>query len=140
MLRRLYRAQFLLARNRMEEAELAWREAVSVAVLLHGAEGEQSLVVRNSLATVMSMRGKHKEAANMLEEVVRAAKVSNTPHLSSYLVNLGLVRLKLGLVEAAKRDCKEAAGLAADLMDPEVISESSRCLEAVMEQLENRTK
>ena len=53
------RAQFLLQQDRLSEAEMAWREAVKVAEQLHGEEGEQTLVVKNSLATLLSMAQAH---------------------------------------------------------------------------------
>ena len=88
------RAQFLLQQDRLEEAEAAWREAVRVAVQLHGEEGEQTLVVTNSLATLLSMRGQHKAAAESLRRVVAAAREQESEHLPAFLVNLGLVLLK----------------------------------------------
>ena len=88
------RAQFLLAQDRLAEAEAAWREAVRVAEQLHGPEGEQSLVVTNSLASLLSMRGRHVEAVELLARVVEKVRGQETEHLPAFLVNLGLAQLK----------------------------------------------
>ena len=92
-------AQFYLSINRLTEAETLWREAVSVGRQLHGDTGDQVLVVTNSLATVISMQeGRESEAADILENVVETASNLNSPHVTSFLVNLGLVRMKQGLL------------------------------------------
>ena len=47
------RAQFLLGRGRLEEAEAGFNSAVEVSRRVHGDQHEQTLVIRNSLATVL---------------------------------------------------------------------------------------
>ena len=125
------RAQFLLQQDRLAEAELAWKEAVRVAEQLHGEEGEQALVVKNSLATLLSMRGQHRAALDMLEKVVAAGKRQQTAHLSAFLVNLGLVQLKQGLAVEGRRSCGEASRLASEVGDVETVEEADVCLTQV---------
>ena len=125
------RAQFLLQHDRLAEAEMAWREAVKVAEQLHGEEGEQALVVKNSLATLLSMRGQHKAALDMLEKVVAAGKRQETAHLSAFLVNLGLVQLKQGLASEGRKSCREASRLASEVGDAETVEEADICLTQV---------
>lgn len=139
------RAQFLLGQDRLEEAEAAWREAVRVAEQLHGPEGEQSLVVTNSLASLLSMRGQHGEAVQLLTRVVEKARVQGTDHLPAFLVNLGLAQLKQGLatqvnapstpIRLAGQTCGEAKKLAGQVGDEETRLEASQCLEQVEEAL-----
>lgn len=123
-------AQFLLARDRLGTAEVTWREAVEVAIRLHGEEGEQTLVVQNSLASLMSMRGENKSASQLLQQVVDLAD-PDSAHLPTFLVNLGLVSLKQGLVERAGQLCGEARRLAGEKGDEEAGREAHRCLEEV---------
>ena len=125
------RAQFLLQQDRLSEAEMTWREAVKVAEQLHGEEGEQTLVVKNSLATLLSMRGQHKAALDMLERVVAAGKRQQTAHLSAFLVNLGLVQLKQGLAAEGRKNCREASRLASEVGDVETGEEADVCLTQV---------
>jgi len=127
------RAQFLLQQDRLEEAEVAWREAVRVAVQLHGEEGEQTLVVTNSLATLLSMRGEHKAAAETLSRVVAAAREQESEHLPAFLVNLGLVLLKQGLAAEGGAACGEAGRLAAELGDAETGEQAGHCRDQVEE-------
>ena len=125
------RAQFLLQQDRLAEAEMTWREAVKVAEQLHGEEGEQVLVVKNSLAALLSMRGQHKAALDMLEKVVAAGKRQQTAHLSAFLVNLGLVQLKQGLAAEGRKNCREASRLASEVGDVETVEEADVCLTQV---------
>ena len=131
-------AQFLMAVGKLKEAETAWREAVLVATKLHGEEREQVLVVTNYLATVLSMQGQDASAAQLLMGVVASAKRIDTPHLTSFLVNLGLVRLKQGMVDMARDNCKEAEGIAEDVGDKEVIMEAEQCLKEVKSAMEGK--
>jgi len=134
------RAQFLLQQDRLAEAELAWREAVKVAEQLHGEEGEQVLVVKNSLAALLSMRGQHKAALDMLEKVVAAGKRQQTAHLSAFLVNLGLVQLKQGLAAEGRKNCREASRLASEVGDVETGEEADVCLTQVEEVLASQKR
>merc|ERR1719480_391001 len=112
-------AQFYLASNRLKEAESLWVEAVKCGVL----------VVTNSLATVVSMQaGREAEAADMMEEVVRTASRTSSPHLTAFLINLGLVRMKQGLVDEARARCEGARRLAASGGDKEAEQEADNCL------------
>jgi len=124
-------AQLFMAGNRLMDAEKSFREAVSVATKLHGEKGEQVLVVTNSLATVLSMQGQDGAAAQLLEGVVAAAQQLDTPHLTAYMVNLGLVRLKQGMVDMARSSCQEARKKAEEVGDKEVIAEADQCLKEV---------
>jgi len=124
-------AQVLMAGDKLKEAEKLFREAVMVATKLHGEKGEQVLVVTNSLATVLSMQGQDASAAQLLEGVVEAAGQLDTPHLTAFLVNLGLVRLKQGMVDMARLNCEEARKKAKEVEDKEVIGEADECLKEV---------
>jgi len=134
------RAQFLLQQDRLAEAEMAWREAVKIAEQLHGEEGEQVLVVKNSLAALLSMRGQHKAALDLLEKVVAAGKRQETAHLSAFLVNLGLVQLRQGLAAEGRKNCREASRLASEVGDIETGEEADVCLTQVEEVLASQRK
>ena len=122
-------AQFYLASNRLKEAETLWVEAVKCGRLVYGEEGDQGLVVTNSLATVISMQeGREAEAAHIMEELVATASRTSSPHLTSFLINLGLVRMKQGLVEQARERCEGARRLALTGGDKEAEQEADNCL------------
>ena len=121
--------QFLLSMERLGEAEQCWREAVEVAREVLGEEEEQVLVVTNSLATVLSMTGREEEAGKILEAVTKPAEKIDSVHLSSFLVNLGLVRLKQGLLKEARRHCEKARFSAGSLRDEGTVREAEDCLQ-----------
>ena len=120
--------QFLLSQGRFKEAELCWREAGDVARQVLGEEEEQVLVVTNSLATVLSMTGREEEAGKTLEAVVSTAERINSDHLPTFLVNLGLVRLKQGLAEQAGRHCERARRSAETAGDTGTVRQAEDCL------------
>ena len=125
-------AQFYLASNRLKEAESLWVEAVKCGRLVYGEEGDQVLVVTNSLATVISMQqGREAEAATMMEDLVKTASRINSPHLTAFLINLGLVRMKQGLVVQAKEKCEGARKMAASVGDKETEQEAENCLQEI---------
>jgi len=127
-----HQAQLLLSSGRAGEAEAAWREAVLLAERLHGGAGEQTLVVRNSLASSISIQGRDSEAARLLEEVVAASRQQGpNSNLASYLVNLGLVQLKLGMMQQAGINCGEAHTRAAKNNDSDAQAEAGRCLDKI---------
>ena len=47
------KAQFHLGQGRLEEAESGFRAAVVLSTRIHGEEHEQTLVINNSLASVL---------------------------------------------------------------------------------------
>ena len=125
-------AQFYLASNRLKEAESLWVEAVKCGRLVYGEEGDQVLVVTNSLATVVSMQqGREAEAATMMEDLVKTASRTSSPHLTAFLINLGLVRMKQGLVEQAREKCDGARRMAVSVGDKETEQEADNCLQEI---------
>ena len=125
-------AQFLFSINKLREAETVWREAVGVGQQLHGVDGDQVLVVTNSLALAISAQeGREKEAAEMLEDLVTRAGKIQSSHTSSFLINLGLLKLKQGLLDKAKLNCDSAKRLATAAYDEEAAVEADECLKQV---------
>ena len=45
--------QFCLSQGRLTEAEVAFRQAATISSKIHGDQGDQTLVVLNSLASVL---------------------------------------------------------------------------------------
>jgi len=121
-------AQLLMAGDKLKEAEKLFREAVTVAIKVYGERQEQVLVVTNSLASVLSMQGEDEAAAQLLEDVVKTAGELDTPHLTSFMVNLGLIRLKQGMLDMARVNCEGARKKAEDIGDKEVVAEADQCL------------
>ena len=121
--------QFFLSQANYGQAEKCWREAVEVAKQVLGEEDDQVLVVTNSLATVLSMTGKEEEAGKILEDVVITAERINSPNLSAFLVNLGLVRLKQGLLKEARLKCEKARSRAQAGADTDTVREAQQCLD-----------
>ena len=121
--------QFFLSQSNYAQAEKCWREAGEVARQVLGEEEDQVLVVTNSLATVLSMTGREEEAGKILEDVVVTAERINSPNLSAFLVNLGLVRLKQGLRQEARLHCEKARTRAKAGADTDTVREAQQCLD-----------
>ena len=78
------------------------------------------------------MQGEDEAAALLLEGVVKAAGELDTPHLTSFMVNLGLIRLKQGMLEMARVNCEGARKKAEEIGDKEVVTEANQCIQSVM--------
>ena len=125
-------AQVLMAGVKPKMPENIFREAVTVAIKVYGEKQEHVLVGTNSLASVLNMKGEDKAAAQLHEGVVKAARGLDTPHLTSSMVNHGLIRLKQGMLEMALENCEEARKNAEEIGDKEVVAEANECLQSVM--------
>jgi len=125
------KGQFLLARGRLEEAKLSFLAAVQVSGQVHGERHDQTLVIKNSLATVLSLNGEVKKAIDLLSEIILVSKETSCPHLPTFLINRGIVQLRAGMRKAAEEDCREAATQAEDRSDREAVKEAKDCLDDV---------
>ena len=125
-------AQVLMVGDKLKEAEKLFREAVTLAIKVYGEKQEHVLVGTNSLASVLNMKGEEEAIAQLLEGVVKAARGLDTPHLTSSMVNHGLIRLKQGMLEMALENCEEARKNAEEMGVKEVVAEANECLQSVM--------
>jgi len=64
-------------------------------------------------------------------KAVRLGRETDSSDLTTFLVNLGMARIKTGLKAEAKMACQEAAGLAKKRDNPEEVKEAEICLEKV---------
>jgi len=124
-------AQFLVSRNRLQEAEALYKKGFEVAKNLLGEEHDQTLVIQNSLASVLSMRGDYKQAEQILSEVITTAQQISCPHLSTFLINRGLNRMMSGMLSSAQADCSQAKTVALQNENFEGVEEANSCLEQV---------
>lgn len=118
--------QFCLKQGRLTEAEVAFRQAATVARQIHGDQGDQTLVVLNSLASVLSLLGDSAGSLAILTHVVDQAQQSDSPHLTTFLVNRGIVQLRHGL--DGRADCQRAKELAGRRGEKEASLEAEECL------------
>jgi len=124
-------AQFLVSRNRLQEAETLYKKGFEVAKNLLGEEHDQTLVIQNSLASVVSMRGDYKQAEQILSEVIKTAEQISCPHLPTFLINRGLNRMMTGMLSSAQSDCTQAKTVAQQNESFEEVEEANNCLEQV---------
>ena len=67
-------------------------------------------------------------------KAVRLGRETESTDLPTFLVNLGMAKIKSGLKAEARRACQEAAGLAKKSKNPEEIKEAEICLGMVIVQ------
>lgn len=65
-----------------------------------------------------------------MNDVVNTARSTKDEHLASFLINLGLMKLRQGMAIEAERSCREGLGAA---KDEDVVREGKSCLELVEE-------
>lgn len=131
--------QFLLGRGRLEEAESAFSTAVGVAKKVYGPDDEQTLVIRNSLATVLSLRGETIAAISLLSQLVEEAQTTDSQFLATFLINRGIVELRNGRGFAAEEDCGRAKQVAKSRRDKEAVQEADKCLEDILQLMKPHT-
>lgn len=125
------RAQFLLGRGRLAEAEAEFNSAVEISRQVHGEKHEQTLVIQNSLATVLSLKGDHTKSISLLTDLVSRAEETSCQYLPTFLINRGIVQLRAGLGARAEADCSRARDEARSLQDVEVTDEALQCLSEI---------
>lgn len=118
--------QFCLSQGRLTEAEVAFSQALALSRTIHGVHGEQTLVITNSLASVLSLKGENGLSLSLLSEVVEQADQVNSPHLTTFLVNRGIVKLRQGL--DGRADCQRAKELAGRRGDTDTAVQAEECL------------
>ncbi len=140
-------AQYLLSNGRYQEAFNQFQEAFLTSCELFGNTHPQSLVLMNSLGnferhfrwqvtyyfhihpgTVCSLMGEDAKAISYFTKAVNIAKKTASENLSTFLVNLGMAKIKMGLKGDANSACQEALLIAQrnDLSD--VCSEAEECI------------
>jgi len=124
--------QFLLGRGRLQEAENSFNSAVKVSTRLLGENDQQTLVVRNSLATVLSLRGETGRALSILANIISRAEETKSQYLATFLINKGIVGLRSGSVGSAREDCTRARAEAVDRSDAETTLEADECLKQLL--------
>jgi len=124
--------QFLLGRGRLQEAENSFNSAVKVSTRLLGEDDQQTLVVRNSLATVLSLRGETGRALSILSNIISRAEETKSQYLPTFLINKGIVGLRSGSVGSAREDCTRARAEAVDRSDAETTLEADECLKQLL--------
>ena len=122
-------AQFLASRERLSEAETLYKKGINVANQVLGVDHEQTLVIQNSLATVLSMQGKFKQAEDILTDIIHLAEKSNSQYLSTFLINRGVNKIMSGLGKSGESDCARAKSIAKGYDMAETIQEADDCLE-----------
>jgi len=121
-------AQYLLNNGRYKEAFLQFQDAFLSCCEMFGNTHSQSLVLLNSLGTVCSLMGDDEKAVNYFDKAVRLGKKTNSENLTTFMVNLGMSKIKLGLKNDANAICHDALMMAKLNNLSEVCQEALECL------------
>jgi len=121
-------AQYLLDNGRHQEAFSQFQEAFLTSCELFGDTHPQTLVVLNSLGTVCSMMGDDLKAVSYFNKAIALGKSSSSENLSTFLVNLGMAKIKLGLKADANAACQEALLIGRRNNLSDVCAEAEECI------------
>jgi len=121
-------AQYLLNNGQYREALQQFEQAFSISVKLFGDTHPQTLVILNSLGTVCSRMGDDIKAVEYLNKAVALGKDTASENLSTFLVNLGMAKIKLGLKADANSTCQEALLIGKRNNLSEVCAEAEECI------------
>lgn len=121
-------AQYLMENGKFKEAFNQFQEAFLTSCELFGDTHSQSLILLNSLGTVCSLMGNDNKAVDYFSKAVALGRATGSENLPTFMVNLGMAKLKLGLKSDANAICHDAYLIAKkdDLSD--VCQEAQECL------------
>ena len=72
--------------------------------------------------------GEDNRAVSYFTKAVNVGKKTASENLSTFMVNLGMAKIKLGLLQDANAVCNEALHIARRNQLPEVVSEAQECI------------
>ena len=121
-------AQYLLNNGKHKEAFNQFQDAFLISCELFGNTHPQSLVLLNSLGTVCSLMGEEARAVSYFTKAVNVGKKTASENLSTFMVNLGMAKIKQGLHQEANAVCNEALLIARRNQMSEVVEEAQACI------------
>jgi len=121
-------AQYLLNNGKHKEAFNQFQDAFLISCELFGNTHPQSLVLLNSLGTVCSLMGEEARAVSYFTKAVNVGKKTASENLSTFMVNLGMAKIKQGLTQEANAVCNEALLIARRNQMSEVVAEAQACI------------
>ncbi|XP_059092235.1 tetratricopeptide repeat protein 19 homolog, mitochondrial-like [Tigriopus californicus] len=124
-------AQYLLDNGDYSGAFTEFQNAFLTSCELFGDSHPQSLVLINSLGTVASMMDDQARAVSYFQKAVKLASSEDDENLSTYLVNLGMARIKQSMQKEARIACTRAKVIAGQQKNPEVADEAQECLDLI---------
>lgn len=121
-------SHFLTEKGDYKNALKFTEEAYNIYTENEGVNNEKSVLFLNDLATLHTKLGNYQKANTYLELAVKTGKeLDNFTELGTIYANSGLVRMKLGLLEEAKKFCKEAWRLGNKLDNKDSIEQANYC-------------
>merc|ERR1712083_1220088 len=100
-------------------------------VLLRYARLSLPRFLEKKIGTVCSRMGDDNKAVSYFNKVVALGKDTASENLSTFLVNLGMAKIKLGLKADANSACQEALLIGKRNNLSEVCSEANECIKLV---------
>eukprot|EP00095_Tigriopus_kingsejongensis_P003501 maker-scaffold373_size192110-snap-gene-0.34 protein:Tk03501 transcript:maker-scaffold373_size192110-snap-gene-0.34-mRNA-1 annotation:"tetratricopeptide repeat" len=122
-------AQYLLDRGDYSAAFTQFQGAFLTSCELFGDSHTQSLVILNSMGTVASLMDDNTKAVSYFSKAVRLATTEEDENLPTYLVNLGMARIKQNMKREALGACTRAQAMGQRSGNREIVEESQHCLD-----------
>ncbi len=107
--------------GRMDEYVQGLKEAYNLAVQVHGADAEETLVLQASYAIALYATGDSRQAADTYTGMLQRWRAAGLPKQRDYaiaLANLGAISFELGELEAGEELAREAVELERTLRKP----------------------
>lgn len=121
-------ARFLLSIQKYDMAKIHFIKAYEMSERVNGPGHSQTAVLLNDIGSVCSLQKNYAEAVEYLEKAIDAARISQSPDIASFYVNLGAIYLQQELLSNAERCCKEGLLLARKMKNEEAVDEANSCL------------
>lgn len=123
-------AQFLSEKGDYKESLKYLEEAYKINTELNGENSEKSILLLNDMGTVNTQLGNYNDANEYLTKaLVSGKKIDDFPHLATIYVNLGLVKIRKGLLAEAEKHCRDGWRIARKENDSEVLGQANYCFQ-----------
>ncbi|XP_073824708.1 tetratricopeptide repeat domain 19 [Musca autumnalis] len=122
--------QLLMKNNSYEAARAHLKSAYEFFIEIHGLESAESITILNDLSVACEKLERLDESKGYILTAIKLAKKAGDSQQEGILLaNLGLIQLKQGLLDEAKRQCSEAWRLGKKLKDNSTIKQAEYCLD-----------
>lgn len=124
--------QFLLDKGQTKEALVYLKEAHRICTQVEGKNCEKSVLLLNDLGTISWQIGDLNNAEEYLNSALQVGKtLEDFDNLGVIYANLGLVSIEKGLLNEAKKFCKEGWRLGNKQKNLDAVEQANYCFEQI---------
>lgn len=120
----------LMDKTLFKEAKKHFEEAYEIYVKIHGEKTEEGIMLLNSVSVACTEAGDLEGAAVAIRRAIQLAEeIPKMTEIGIFHANLGLLYLKMGLVNQALESCKFGRRIGLKLENDDAVKQADYCIE-----------